>query len=151
MLTKEQNERLTQVGPGTPMGDLMRRYWHPIAASSQLPERGTKPIRILSEDLVLYRDRGGKLGLIADRCPHRRAGMIFGIPEEEGLRCAYHGWLYAADGRCLDQPYETTEDPNSTLKDRVTIKAYQVLEKAGMIWAYLGPTPAPLFPNYDLF
>ncbi|MBM2811663.1 MAG: rieske 2Fe-2S iron-sulfur domain protein [Chloroflexi bacterium] len=151
MLTKEENERLTQVGAGTPTGEMMRRYWHPIAASSQLTERGTRPVRLLGEDLVLYRDRSGGLGLVAQRCPHRRAGMIFGIPEQEGLRCAYHGWLFNAEGRCLEQPFEQTEDPNSTFKDRVAIKAYPVEEYAGLIWAYLGPQPAPLIPHWDLF
>jgi 5,5'-dehydrodivanillate O-demethylase len=151
MLTTEENERVTRVGPGTPMGELFRRYWHPIGASSQFIGPGTKPIKILGESLVLFRDRAGRLGLIGDRCPHRRAGMIFGIPEDEGLRCAYHGWRFAADGRCLEQPYEQTEDPNSTFKDRVTITAYQVQEVRGMIFAYLGPEPAPLFPNWDLF
>jgi 5,5'-dehydrodivanillate O-demethylase len=133
------------------MGDLLRRYWHPVAVSSQLAERGAKPVRILGEDLVLFRDRSGNLGLIGDRCPHRRAGMVFGIPEENGLRCAYHGWLWAADGRCLEQPYEQTEDPQSTFRDRVTIKAYPVQEFAGLIWAYLGPAPVPLLPHWDLF
>lgn len=151
MLTAEENKRLTRVGPGTPMGELLRRYWHPIAATSQLRERGTRPIKLLGESLVLYRDRRGGLGLVGDRCPHRRAGMVFGIPEEQGLRCAYHGWLFAADGRCLEQPYEQTEEPNSTFKDRTPIAAYPVQERTGMIFAYLGPSPAPLLPSWDLF
>ncbi len=151
MLTAEENERMTRVGPSTPMGELLRRYWYPIAASSQLSERGTRPIRLLGEDLVLYRDRQGNLGLVGDRCPHRRAGMVFGIPEDDGLRCAYHGWKYAADGRCIEQPYEQTEDPSGTFRDRISIKAYRVHERKGMIFAYMGPEPAPLFPNYDLF
>jgi 5,5'-dehydrodivanillate O-demethylase len=129
----------------------MRRYWHPIAASSQLKGPGTRPIRLLGEDLVLYRDRSGQLGLVGNRCPHRRAGMVFGIPESEGLRCAYHGWLFDAKGRCLEQPYEQAEDPNSTFKDRVTIQAYRVEELGGMIFAYLGPDPAPMVPRWDLF
>jgi len=133
------------------MGELLRRYWMPIAASAQLADRGTRPVRILGEDLVLYRDKQGKLGLVGDRCPHRRAGMVFGIPEDEGLRCAYHGWMFDAEGRCLEQPYEQTEDPDSTFRDRVRIKAYAVEEKAGLIFAYLGPQPAPLIPNWDLF
>lgn len=151
MPTVEEHERLTRVGPGTPMGELLRRYWHPIGVTSQFQDRGTKPVRILGEDLVLFRDRSGTLGLVGDRCAHRRAGMIFGIPEDEGLRCAYHGWRYAADGRCLEQPYEQTEDPNSTFKDHIRIKAYPVKEMAGLIFAYLGPEPAPLLPNWDIF
>ncbi|HZT06876.1 MAG TPA: Rieske 2Fe-2S domain-containing protein [Chloroflexota bacterium] len=151
MLTAEENERMSRVGPGTPMGDLLRRYWHPVAATSQLPSHGTRPVRLLGEDLVLYRDRQGKLGLVGDRCPHRRAGMVFGIPEQNGLRCAYHGWLFSETGRCLEQPYEQTEDPASTFRDRVTITAYPVEELAGLIFAYLGPLPAPLLPRWDVF
>ncbi|HEY3118388.1 MAG TPA: Rieske 2Fe-2S domain-containing protein, partial [Chloroflexota bacterium] len=151
MLTEAENELLTRVGPGTPCGELMRRYWHPIAAVAQIPERGTRPVRLLGEDLVLFRDRSGNLGLIGDHCPHRRASLVYGIPEAEGLRCAYHGWLWAADGKCLEQPYETTEDPTSTFKDRVTVTSYPVQELGGMIFAYLGPEPAPLIPRWDLF
>lgn len=151
MLTREENERLTRVGPGTPMGELMRRYWHPIATTAQLAGHGTRPVMLLGESLVLYRDRGGRLGLVAERCPHRRAGMIFGVPEDEGLRCAYHGWRFGASGRCLEQPYEQTENPQSTFKDRTTIKAYPVEELAGLIFAYLGPAPAPLLPRWDLY
>src|SRR5947209_7698556 len=98
MLTAEENERLTHVGPGTPMGDLMRRYWHPIAATSQLPRHGTRPVMVLGESLVLYRDREDRLGLLDERCPHRRAGLVFGVPEQVGLRCAYHGWLFDGAG-----------------------------------------------------
>ncbi|MPZ15384.1 MAG: Rieske 2Fe-2S domain-containing protein [Chloroflexi bacterium] len=151
MLTTEENARVTRVGADTPMGELLRRYWYPIAASVQLRDRGTRPVRLLGENLVLFRDRSGNLGLIGEKCPHRRAGMVFGVPEAEGLRCAYHGWLWAADGRCLEQPYETTEDSASSLRDRVSIAAYPVQEKAGLIFAYLGPQPAPLIPNWDLF
>ncbi len=150
MLTAEQNERYTRVGAGTPCGKLMRRYWHPIAASAQLPEHGTKPVRILGESLVLYRDRRGRLGLVDDKCPHRRGGMVFGIPEEAGIRCAYHGWLYDASGRCLEQPYEAIVDPASTFKDKVRIKAYPVEELGGLVFAYLGPEPVPLLPRWDL-
>jgi 5,5'-dehydrodivanillate O-demethylase oxygenase subunit len=151
VLTREENERLTRVGPGTPVGELMRRYWHPIAASSQLPTHGTKPVRVLGENLVLYRDRSGGLGLVAERCPHRRAGMLYGVPEAEGLRCAYHGWLFNAAGRCLEQPFEQADNPQSTFKDRIGIKAYPVEELAGLIFAYLGPAPTPLVPRWDLF
>lgn len=151
MLTKEENQLLTQVGPGTPAGDLLRRYWHPITATSQLASHGTRAITVLGESLVLYRDRQGRLGLVADRCPHRQAGMLYGAPEQEGLRCAYHGWLFNASGRCLEQPFEQAADPGSTFKDRVTIKAYPVEELGGMIFAYLGPEPVPLLPRWDLF
>src|SRR5947207_5280257 len=104
MLTAEENERLTHVGPGTPMGELMRRYWHPIAGSSQLDDEPVMAIRLLGENLVLYRDRGGRPGLLGDHCPHRKASLEYGIPEDEGLRCCYHGWLFDQRGRCLEQP-----------------------------------------------
>jgi 5,5'-dehydrodivanillate O-demethylase oxygenase subunit len=151
LLTTHENERMTGVGPGMPMGELLRRYWFPIAATAQLPSFATKPITLLGEELVLYRDRSGTLGLVGHRCPHRSAGMLFGVPEQHGLRCAYHGWRFDETGRCLEQPYETTEDPDSTFKDRVSIKAYPVQELGGMVFAYLGPEPAPLLPRWDLF
>jgi len=151
VLTKEQNERLTRVDPGTPMGELMRRYWHPIAAVAQLVDRATMPVRVLCEDLVLYKDRSGTYGLIEPTCPHRRMGLLYGVPETNGLRCAYHGWLFDETGRCLEQPYEQAEDPESQYRDKVRAKTYPVREYAGMIWAYLGPAPAPLLPAFDLF
>jgi 5,5'-dehydrodivanillate O-demethylase len=150
MLTVDENERMTRIGPGTPMGELMRRYWHPIAASSQLPTFGTKAVKLLGESLVLYRDRSGTLGLVAERCPHRSAGMVFGVPEQTGLRCAYHGWLFDETGRCTEQPWETTEDPSSTFKDRTPIQAYPVQELGGLVFAYMGPGPTPLLPRWDL-
>jgi len=149
MTTLEQNERLCRIGPGTPCGALMRRYWHPIAASSQVVEVGTRPIRLLGENFVLYRDRGGMLGLIEPHCAHRGAGMLFGIPDERGLRCTYHGWLYDATGQCIEQPYESFVDPNSAYKDRIRLQAYRVEEFAGLVWTYLGPAPAPLIPHWE--
>src|ERR1700760_3489998 len=102
MLTKEQNERLTRVGPGTPMGELMRRYWHPIAAVAQMKGRDTYPVRLLGEDLVLYKDLSGTYGLLEARCPHRSMSMVYGIPEKCGLRCPYHGWLFDEQGQCIE-------------------------------------------------
>ena len=151
MLTIEQNQRLTEVGPGTPMGELMRRYWHPIAAVSQMNDKWTKKVRLLGEDLILYKDRSGTFGLIEPHCAHRRMNMIYGIPEEHGLRCPYHGWLYDETGQCIEQPYEETEDPGARFKDKIKMKAYPVEQKAGLLFAYLGPQPAPLVPNYDVF
>jgi 5,5'-dehydrodivanillate O-demethylase len=148
MLTQEQNDRLTRVGPGTPMGDLMRRYWHPIAGSAQLSEENpTKEVRLLGEDLVLFRSTRGVLGLIEPSCPHRKANLSYGVPEPEGIRCAYHGWLYDVNGNCVDQPSEPT---GSRFKDKVKIKAYPVEELGGLIFAYLGPQPAPLLPRYEI-
>ena len=147
MLSVEQNKLLTQVGPGTPTGELMRRYWHPIAGSAEMRENPTKGVRILGEDLVLYKDRSGVLGLIQESCPHRRVNLLYGIPEQQGIRCPYHGWLFDESGRCLEMPAEA---PDSTFKDRVTARTYPVQELGGLIFAYLGPKPAPLLPRWDL-
>jgi len=125
----------------------MRRYWQPIAASGELDENPTKAIRILCENLVLYKDRSGTLGLIQEACPHRRVNLLYGIPEEQGLRCPYHGWLFDETGRCLEQPAEA---PDSTFKDRVKAVAYPVQELGGLVFAYLGPDPVPLLPRWDI-
>jgi len=150
MLTQEVNDRYTLVGPGTPTGELMRRYWHPIAAVSQLNDISTKKIRLLGEDLVLYKDRSGTFGLIEPHCAHRRMNLIYGIPEEHGLRCPYHGWMYDETGQCIEQPYEETEDPDARFKDKIKMQAYPVQEQAGLIFAYLGPAPVPLLPAWDV-
>lgn len=113
MLSQQENELMTRIGPGTPMGQLLRRYWYPVAATSELVDRPTKAVRILGEDLVLYRDKKGRPGLIGSQCAHRRMSMRLCSPEEEGLRCAYHGWLYDRNGKCLEQPYEQAEDPGN--------------------------------------
>ena len=148
MLTAEQNERLTRVGPGTPMGELMRRYWHPITGSAALnDDNPTKEIRLLGEDLVLFRSTTGKLGLIEPSCPHRKANLSYGVPEPEGIRCAYHGWLFDETGRCVDQP---SEPAGSKFKDKVRIRSYPVEELGGIVFAYLGPEPAPLLPRWDV-
>jgi len=147
MLSVEENEKLTQVGSGTPMGELLRRYWMPIAAKVELDEEPTKRVRVLGEDLVLYRDRAGTVGLIGEACPHRRISLAYGIPEERGLRCVYHGWLWDEHGRCLEQP---AEPEGSTYKDRVRNVAYPVQEVGGLIFAYLGPEPVPFLPKWDL-
>ena len=148
MLTAEENERLTRVGPGTPMGELMRRYWQPIATMAELDENPVRPVKLLGESLVLYRDRKGGLGLIGDSCPHRRMSMLYGIPNERGLRCPYHGWLFSETGQCLEMP---GEPPDSTFPSRVRTTAYPVEESAGLVFAYLGPEPTPLLPRWDLF
>ncbi|MCL6598131.1 MAG: Rieske 2Fe-2S domain-containing protein [Alicyclobacillus macrosporangiidus] len=146
MMSQVQNDTITRVGPGTPLGNLLRRYWYPVAAEVELEQRWTKRVRLLGEDLVLYRDRSGNLGLIAERCPHRGVSMAYGIPEENGLRCPYHGWCFNEYGQCTDQPNEPAE---STFKNRVRIAGYRVQKLGGLIFAYLGPEPAPLLPRYD--
>jgi 5,5'-dehydrodivanillate O-demethylase oxygenase subunit len=148
MLTQEQNELLTKVGPGTPMGNLLRRYWIPVAATSELNDKSTKKVRILCEDLVLYKDRRGNYGLVQERCPHRGVSMVYGMPEEEGIRCQYHGWCFNNKGQCIEQP---NEPETSTFKERIKIKSYPVQEMGGLIFAYLGPEPAPLLPRFDGF
>jgi 5,5'-dehydrodivanillate O-demethylase len=146
MLTREQNERFTQVGPGTPMGNLLRRYWMPVATVSQLHQHPTKQVKVLGESLVMFRDRSGRYGLVQDACAHRNVNLIWGIPEKEGLRCPYHGWLYDIDGQCLEQPAEA---PDSTFKDRVKLTSYPVQEQGGFLWAYMGPEPVPLVPHWE--
>ena len=148
MLTVEENDRLTRVGPNTPMGELMRRYWQPIAALAELDENPVKPVRLLGESLILYRDRKGTLGLIGDTCPHRRISLEYGIPEDGGLRCPYHGWVFSETGQCVEMP---AESPESTFPSRVKITGYLVQDIAGLIFAYLGPDPAPLLPRWDMF
>lgn len=146
MLTREQNETLTRVGPGTPMGELMRRYWHPVAAKAQLLERKVMPVRIFGEDLVLFLDEQGQIGLVENRCAHRLVKLECGFVTENGIKCPYHGWTYDTTGQCVDQPGEF---PPGRFKDKVKIISYPVEELAGLIFAYLGPQPAPLLPRWD--
>lgn len=151
MLDAERNRALMEVGADKPMGKLLRRYWHPIAAASEFDDKNTKPIRLMGENLVLYKDLSGKYGVLDRHCPHRRADLSYGYVEEDGLRCNYHGWLFGKDGKCLAQPYEDVEDPSGKLRKTIQIKNYKVEEKAGLLWVYMGPDPAPLVPNYEPF
>ena len=147
MLSVEQDDRLKAVGPGTPMGELFRRYWQPVAAVAQLDSQPVMPVKLLGEALVLYRDGSGRLGLLAESCPHRRTSLAYGIPEDNGLRCPYHGWLYDIEGRCIDQP---SEPAGSTFAEHITTTAYPVRALGGLIFAYLGPEPAPELPHYNV-
>ena len=148
MESEEQNRLLTQVGRATPMGELMRRYWQPICAASEIDDRWTRKVRLLGEDLVLFRDRQGRRGLIAEQCPHRRASFLHGIPTQDGIRCPYHGWEFSAQGQCLDQP---NEPDNCAFRDKMKTDAYPVEELGGLLFAYLGPEPRPLLPRFDGF
>jgi 5,5'-dehydrodivanillate O-demethylase len=148
MLTKEENELLTRVGPGTPGGELLRRYWHPVAVLQDLATQPTRFIRLLGEDLVLFKDKSGSVGLIQDHCAHRGASMMYGRVEERGISCAYHGWLYDTKGNCLETPAEPAD---SRFHLTVKVKAYPVQKFVGLYWAYLGPLPAPEIPRYDLW
>jgi phthalate 4,5-dioxygenase len=147
MLTKEQNELLTQTGPGTPGGALLRSYWLPVALCEEVPQGGAPlPLKILSEELVLFRGEDGTLGLLGLLCPHRCADLSYGRIEDGGLRCLYHGWLFDKMGRCLDQP---AEPENSTYKNEIRHTAYPVVEKAGVVFAYMGAGDPPPFPDYE--
>ncbi len=138
MLSKEENELVTRVGPGTPMGAALRRYWLPALLAEELAEPDGPPVRVrlLGEDLVAFRDSLGRIGLLDAYCPHRGASLFFGRNEECGLRCVYHGWKLDVAGNCVDLP---NEPPESTYKDRIHHTAYPCVEKGGVIWAYLGP------------
>lgn len=151
MLSDERNALLCQTGQGTPMGELLRRYWHPVAGAAEFQTQAVKPVRLFGEDLALYRDKSGNYGLVDRHCPHRRADMTYGFVEECGLRCNYHGWLFDHTGKCLHQPFEETRHPEGSFREKVRIKAYEVREKAGLLWAYLGPQPAPELPDWDRF
>lgn len=177
-MREEVNRVLTEVGPGRPAGEWLRRYWHPIAISDQWDgmkplwhydepvefqgQRGTvaswgeklgnftghpTAVRILGEDLVLFRDWSGKLGLIGQRCPHRGASLAHGRVRDNGLACCYHGWHFDAQGQCLAQPAEPAAD---RLKREVRLPAYPVRELGGLIWTYMGPGEPPILPQLDV-
>ena len=150
MLTAARNELLTKVGPGTPMGELLRRYWQPVGGASQLDANPIKPIRLMGENLVLYKDRAGTYGLVDRHCPHRRADLAYGWVEDKGIRCSYHGWLMDETGQCIEQPYEDTVSPKPS-KAGCRIAGYPVRELAGLLWAYMGPLPAPELPVWEPF
>ncbi len=133
------------------MGELLRRYWQPIAAVAELDEFGIKPVRLTGEDLVLYRDGSGHYGLVDRDCPHRRADLLYSWTEECGIRCNYHGWKFDETGACVHQPFEETAHPDARFRERIKIKAYRAEAKAGMIFAYMGPEPAPLNPSWESF
>ena len=147
MLTKEENRLITLTGPNTPGGALMRCYWHPIALSDELPPGGAPlPIKVLGEELVLFRDDHDRLGLLGLYCSHRCADLSYGRVEDGGLRCLYHGWLFDIEGRCLEQP---AEPPESRYKEEIRHPAYPVIERAGLLFAYMGKGEPPLLPSYE--
>lgn len=144
-----KNEQLTKVGAGTPMGEVLRRHWHPIAGIDELDRSPIKPVRLMGEDLVLFKDLSGSYGLTDRHCGHRRADLSYGFVESQGIRCNYHGWLFNAQGSCVAAPFEDQTDPQSRVRKNVRIKAYPVQPKAGLLWAYLGPLPAPELPDWE--
>ena len=149
MMTREQNELLTRIGPEAPAGQLLRRYWQPIALVEELAgPRPLKTVRVLGQDLVLFRGPDGRLGLLDRDCPHRGADLAFGRLEDGGLRCLFHGWLFDIEGRCLETP---AEPPESRICNRVRQKAYPVQERSGIVFAFLGEGTPPAFPALDCF
>ena len=149
MLSAEENELLTRVGPGTGAGEMIRRYWIPALLCEELPKPDGRPVRVrlLGEDLVAFRDSQGRIGLLDEHCPHRRASLALGVNEDCGIRCLYHGWKFGVDGACLDTP---TEPTNSHLQSRVRAKAYPTREAGGVVWAYMGPVDKePRFPEFE--
>jgi len=149
MLKREENELVTRVGPDTPMGNVMRRYWMPAMLASEVPGPDSDPVRVrlLGENLIGFRDTNGQVGLVHENCPHRGASLFFGRNEECGLRCVYHGWKFDATGQCIDMPNEPAE---SDFKTKVSAVAYPTVEKAGLIWTYMGPAEKrPPDPNLE--
>jgi phthalate 4,5-dioxygenase oxygenase subunit len=150
MLPKEENDLLCRVGPGTPMGDLLRQYWFPAIPSFELPSPDCPPkkVRLLGEDMVAFRSTSGEVGLVANSCPHRGASLFFGRNEEEGLRCVYHGWKFDVSGDCIDMPSEPAE---SNFKNKVRAKSYPARDVNHVIWVYMGPREIPPpFPRYEI-
>lgn len=149
MMSQEQNDLITRIGPNTPAGKLMRKYWQPAALVDELEgKRPIRPVRLLGENFVLFRDEQGRYGLIDRDCPHRGADLAFGRLENGGLRCSFHGWLFDVEGNCLETP---AEPANSNLCKNIKQRAYPVVEKSGILWAYLGEGEPPAFPEIDCF
>jgi nitrite reductase/ring-hydroxylating ferredoxin subunit len=149
MLTREDNELVTQVGPASPMGRLMREYWLPFLLSEELPTPDSDPLRIrlMGEDLVAFRGTDGRFGLVGNNCPHRGASLFFGRNEESGIRCVYHGWKFDVNGACVDMP---NEPPESNFKHKVRVAAYPCRERNGIVWTYMGPSsPPPPLPELE--
>ena len=149
MLNAADNDLLTRIGPGTPMGNYLRRFWQPALLPNELPEPDCPPVRfrLMSEDLVAFRDTTGRVGFLQAACPHRRASLFWGRNEEDGLRCVYHGWKFDIDGNCVDMP---SEPETSNFKDKVHVTAYPAREAGGIVWIYMGPKHLmPELPQYD--
>jgi phthalate 4,5-dioxygenase len=148
-LAQQQQEALTRSGPGTPLGALFRRYWIPALLASELPELDCDPVRVrlLGEDLLAFRDSDGRLGLVEEFCPHRGVSLFFGRNEECGLRCSYHGWKFDVNGQCVDMPSEPEE---SRFRDKVQLVSYLLIERGGVLWAYMGdPERQPTPPQFE--
>src|SRR5262249_26816113 len=149
MLSKQDNDILCRVGPGTPMGELMRQYWLPAMRSDELASPDCPPLRVrlMGENLTAFRTTSGAIGLMQNACPHRGASMFFGRNEEEGLRCVYHGWKFDTTGACVDMPSEPAE---SNFRSKVKARAYPCRERNGIIWAYMGPRSGDQIPDLPM-
>lgn len=146
MRTRAENKALTNVGPEDTAGRLLREYWHPICPSEHIADSGqTFPFELLGERLVAYRTRGDEIAVVPERCPHRGASLQYGYVENRGLRCAYHGWLFAPDGRCIERPFE-----HAAPSPRCNLPPYQAREVAGLIFVSLRPSGPPPFPMWDI-
>ncbi|MAC79980.1 MAG: ring-hydroxylating oxygenase subunit alpha [Rhodobacteraceae bacterium] len=149
MISAELNDTITRVGPKSKAGAVLRRYWQPAALSDELAgNRPVVPVRLMGEDLVLFRDEDGQLGLIQRHCPHRGADMCFGRLEDNGLRCPFHGWHFNRDGQCVEQP---AEPDGSKMHEQIKATSYPVQERNGIVFAYMGPGEPPDFPEFDCF
>jgi len=149
MISQELNDTLTRTGPGADAGAVLRRYWQPAALSDELEtSRPVVPVKLLGEDLVLFRDSTGELGLIDRKCPHRGTDLCYGRLEDNGIRCPFHGWHFDRNGRCVEQP---GEPEGSKMHQQISTKSYPVVEKNGIVFAYMGPGEPPKFPNFDCF
>ncbi|TMV11741.1 aromatic ring-hydroxylating dioxygenase subunit alpha [Arenibacterium halophilum] len=149
MISQELNDSLTRVGPGSDAGQVLRHYWQPAALSDELMSgRPVVPVKLLGEELVLFRDTEGKLGLIGRHCPHRGADLCYGRLEDNGLRCPFHGWHFNRDGQCVEQP---GEPEGSKMHEQIKAPSYPVVERNGIVWAYMGPGEPPEFPAFDCF
>lgn len=149
MISQEMNDRLTRIGPGTPAGAVLRRYWQPAALAVELDgPRPVVPVRLMGEDLVLFRDSEGGLGLIGRHCPHRGADLCFGRLEDNGLRCPFHGWHFDRTGQCVEQPGEPA---GSRMHENIRAVNYPVTVRSGIVWAWMGPGTPPDLPALDCF
>ena len=146
MLRREENELLTSVGAGTPMGEMLRRYWHPVGCSEEVTNKPRRT-KVLGEELLLYRTESGEAVLMQLRCAHRSLALDYGRIEGDGIRCPYHGCLYDKSGQCLEQP---AEPDGSSFHAKIKLKTYRTQEVSGLVFGYMGPGPAPLLPLYDV-
>lgn len=149
MLTQAENDTLTRVGPGAPMGKVLRHYWYPVAFVRQLDEFPVRRVRLLGEDWAVFKTPSGSYGIVDERCPHRGASLVYGIVEDGGLRCGYHGWKFDTDGRCVDILAEPDSSPK--FREGCGVRAGRAAGLGGMVWAYVGGEPAPELPRYEAY